>query len=109
MKTMLLLIAIAALVIVPLASAAQCDVKRFEQATGLRLPGNEAKIAWNQGETLTGTITNIAFLTGRGLKGLKKGDAVEATYLGKRSFKFLHVPSGHKLEYVQVDVADSWD
>jgi hypothetical protein len=109
MKTTLLVIALAALVIVPLASAAQCDVKRFEQATGLLLPGGEAKVSWNPGEMLTATVRSVAFLAGKGLKGLKNGDAVEVTYLGKRQCTFVHVPSGRKLEYVEVGIADSWD
>jgi hypothetical protein len=96
MKTMLLAIAIVLLVFVPLTLAIQVDVQDYIKAVGLHLPGTAAQVTMEEGQTLTATIESVAFLAGKGMKGLKKGDAVEVTFLGKKEWKFVHVPSGQQ-------------
>jgi len=53
-------------------------------------------------------VVNAAVLARLGLKGAKNGEVVQVTWHGKKQFSFLHVPSGHKLESVEVGTTDSW-
>ena len=65
-----------------------------------------AKVNLAEGQTLTAKVVNPATLAKLGLKGDKSGEAVQVTWHGKKSFSFLHVPSGRKLEYVEVGTDD---
>ena len=71
----------------------------------MRLDGG-AKVNFAEGQTLTAKVVNATVLAKLGLKGAKNGEALQVTWHGKNSFSFLHVPSGRKLEYVEVGVDD---
>jgi hypothetical protein len=91
----------------PLAAAA-LDTAKFAQVTGVRMDGG-AKVNIVEGQTLAAKVVNVAALTKLGLKGSKNGDVVQVTFHGKKGWSFLHVPSGHRLEYVEVGVDDFFD
>jgi hypothetical protein len=98
----LLILAVAAAL--PLA-AATLDTAKFAQATGVRMDGG-AKVNIVEGQTLEAKVVNVAVLARLGLKGAKNGEVVQVTFHGKKGWSFLHVPSGQKLEYVQVNTED---
>jgi hypothetical protein len=67
-----------------------------------------AKVSVVEGQTLAAKVVNVAVLAKLGLKGAKNGDVVQVTFHGKKGWSFLHVPSGHKLEYIEVGVQDDF-
>ena len=100
MKRLLLAITLALFVSAPLASAIPIemdDINGFMKPVGLSVPGQAGKVTVHEGQIFKARIESIAFLAGKGLKDLKTGDAVEATYLGKNQWKFVHVPTGQQL------------
>ena len=106
MKLTLTLLIFALVAALPLA-AATLDTAKFAQVSGVRMDGG-AKVNIVEGQTLAAKVVNVAVLAKLGLKGAKNGDVVQVTFHGKKGWSFLHVPSGQKLEYVQVDVSDSY-
>jgi hypothetical protein len=104
MRLTFALLLLAALAALPLA-AASVDTAKFAHVSGVRLDGG-AKVNMAVGQTLKAKVVNPAILAKLGLKGAKPGEVVQVTWHGKNQFSFPHVPSGGKLEYVQVEVAD---
>jgi hypothetical protein len=104
MKLTLTLLILAALAALPLA-AATFDTSKFAQTAGVQLDGG-AKVNIEEGRTLTAKVVSAAALAKLGLKGARNGEAVQVTWHGKNSFSFLHVPSGRKLESVEVGTSD---
>jgi hypothetical protein len=101
MKHLFFAIALVMLVYVPYASAIPIemdDINGFmSKNVGASLTGQAGKITVNEGQTLNGIIENAKILTGKGMKGVKNGDAIKATYMGKNTWKFVHVPTGQQL------------
>ena len=112
MKLTITLLLVAMVAALPLA-AATMDTAKFAGATGVRLDGG-AKVKVAEGQTLTGKVVKVAELAGLGLKGAKDGEVVRVTWHGKTSFSFLHVPSGRRLDHVDLakkygEPINDWD
>jgi len=99
MKHLLIAIALVMFVYVPLASAIPIEIDTCDMmnTVGVRLTGLAGKVTVNEGQTLNAVLENTDFLTRSGMTGLKKGDAIKATYMGNNNWKFVHVPSGQQL------------
>jgi hypothetical protein len=72
----------------------------LRQFTGVKLPAANGVVMFGENQPVIGEVVNEAVLMGRGLKGVKNGDAVEATWLGGEKFKLMHIPSGKSIEIV---------
>ena len=108
MKLTFALLLIAVVAALPLA-AATLDTAKFAQRTGVLLDGG-AKVSIAEGQTLAAKVVNTATLARLGLKGARSGEAIQVTWQSRKSFSFLHVPSGRKIEYIPpVEPEDSYN
>jgi len=87
---------------IPLWAYVEVDTGDYwsRQFTGVKLPAAEGVVTFRENEPLAGEVIDAAKLMSRGLKAVKKGDAIEATWLGGEKFKFMHVPSGKSIEII---------
>ena len=97
MKRLLFTIAIMILVYIPVVSAIEINAEVFMNAVGMRLTDQAKQITVDEGQTLKATIEKGDFLIKQGMKGLTKGDTIEITYIGDKTWKFVHIPSGQQL------------
>lgn len=62
--------------------------------TGTLLDSADGLVIFNMGQAIAGEVVHPPTLSRHGLKGVKNGDAIEATWLGGQKFRLLHTASG---------------
>jgi hypothetical protein len=80
----------------PAGLSKQIDAVKFARATGVELAAN-GKVAVQAGQPIMAKVANQAVLAKLGIKDTKSGEPVEVTYVGKKDWKFVHVPSGQAI------------
>jgi hypothetical protein len=76
----------------------QVGCQDYMTQVGVRLATGEARVEFADGQTMSAEVVNVATLARHGLKGIKKGDAVQVTHIKDSRFKLMHVPSGRAVE-----------
>jgi hypothetical protein len=73
-----------------------------QQFTGVNLPATDhGFVRFGKNEPVIGKVVDADRLMSYGLKGVKNGDEIKATWLGPgKNFKFTHPPSGTSVEIV---------
>jgi hypothetical protein len=84
----------------PMGTSKQIDAAQFARATGVELAAN-GKADVQVGQPIMAKVVDPAVLTRLGIKDAKNGEFVEVTYLGKKDWKFVHVPSGQAISEKQ--------
>jgi len=74
------------------------DFMMGRQYTGVALAATDGVVIFTQGLQVAGEVFNPTTLASHGLKDLKEGEAIEATYLGGQKVRLLHVESGRSVE-----------
>jgi hypothetical protein len=72
------------------------DCQDYLSQAGVRLGSGQLDLA--EGQMIEGTVALPMALARHGLNGVKKGDAVQVTFIRDRRFKLMHVPSGASVE-----------
>lgn len=96
----ILLLGLAGTLWAPSLIGCEVDDDYNRQYTGASFAATDGPVTFPKGEAITGEVVNPTALARHGFEGVKKGDAVEATWLGGQKFRFLHTASGKSVEII---------